>query len=425
VDGSVLREWRRSRGWDAPDMARRLRFAADGGAVPEPDSLKRMIWRWEREGLRNERYELLYARALGVSPDDLPVGPAKPGVSALPPAEDRSASQVQAELALDEGADHAIRFSQRASTSTVGEATVERLDEQVRALARDYLTAPPLPLVQEAALISRSVYGLLDQRQRLRDARELLVIAAKSHAFLAWAAGDLGRLPSAVAHGRAALTLAEEAGHPGAAALALSALSKTAFWGSQARAARVYAQRGFEHGPVNTTRALLACQIADASSDREALAAIASASDALESAAVDDDLGGVFECGRIRVINYAIGVHLKAGDAKGALTASSSARNLRPGEQSIGYGTLAQIAIGSGFARLLQRDLPGAASEIAPVLTLPPERRLATMAGKLTELAVACETAAMSGGGEQAAELAGRIRDYCQQTAASALPGKE
>jgi hypothetical protein len=222
----------------------------------------------------------------------------------------------------------------RAATSMAGEATIERLDEQVRALARDYLSAPPLPLVQEAALISRSVYGLLDQRQRLRDARELHVIAAKSHAFLAWAAGDLGRLPSAVAHARAALTLAEEAGHAGAAALALSALSKTAFWGSQARAARVYAQRGFEHGPVNTTRALLACQIADASSDREALAAIASASDALESAAVDD-LGGVFECGRIRVINYAIGVHLKAGDAKGALTASSSARNLKPGEQSI------------------------------------------------------------------------------------------
>lgn len=118
-------------------------------------------------------------------------------------------------------------------------------------------------------------------------------------------------------------------------------------------------------------------------------------------------------------------VHLKAGDAKGALTASSSARNLKPGEHSIGYGTLAQIAIGSGFARLLQRDLPGAASEIAPVLTLPPERRLATMAGKLTELAVACEIAATSGGGQQAAELAGCIRDYCQQTAASALPGKE
>jgi hypothetical protein len=81
----MLREWRRSRGWDAPELARRFRKAVGGTALPEPDSLKRMIWRWEREGLRNERYELLYARVLGVSPDDLAVGPAKPGVSSLLP----------------------------------------------------------------------------------------------------------------------------------------------------------------------------------------------------------------------------------------------------------------------------------------------------------------------------------------------------
>jgi hypothetical protein len=84
VDGSVLREWRRSRGWDVPETARRLRVAA-GGAVPESASLRRMVWRWEREGLRNERYELLYAKALGIPPDDLGAGPAAPGVSSLLP----------------------------------------------------------------------------------------------------------------------------------------------------------------------------------------------------------------------------------------------------------------------------------------------------------------------------------------------------
>jgi hypothetical protein len=86
-----------------------------------------------------------------------------------------------------------------------------------------------------------------------------------------------------------------------------SRLPGTAFWGSQPKAARGYAERGFEHGPANTTRALLACQIADAAFADEALTAIAAASAALESAAEDDDLGGVFECGRVRVINYAIG----------------------------------------------------------------------------------------------------------------------
>lgn len=85
MDGAVLRDWRRSRGWDAPEMARRLRKAAVNSALPEPDSLKRMIWRWEREGLRSERYELLYAQALGVSPDDLAIGPAELKVSSLLP----------------------------------------------------------------------------------------------------------------------------------------------------------------------------------------------------------------------------------------------------------------------------------------------------------------------------------------------------
>lgn len=85
MDGGVLREWRRSQGWDAPEMARRLRKAAGSNDVPDVNSLKRMIWRWERKGLRNERYELLYAKALGVSPEDLGIGPVKSGVSSLLP----------------------------------------------------------------------------------------------------------------------------------------------------------------------------------------------------------------------------------------------------------------------------------------------------------------------------------------------------
>jgi transcriptional regulator with XRE-family HTH domain len=75
IDGARLRELRRARGWDAPEMARRLRIAACGDYLPDRDALVRMIRRWEREGLstsRAERYELLYATAFGVSPEELP-----------------------------------------------------------------------------------------------------------------------------------------------------------------------------------------------------------------------------------------------------------------------------------------------------------------------------------------------------------------
>jgi transcriptional regulator with XRE-family HTH domain len=74
IDGKRLRELRRSHGWDALEMARRLRIAAGRDSLPDHDALVRMIRRWEREGLntsRAERYELLYSAVLGVRPEEL------------------------------------------------------------------------------------------------------------------------------------------------------------------------------------------------------------------------------------------------------------------------------------------------------------------------------------------------------------------
>lgn len=77
ADGEVLRAQRRARAWDVPEMARRLRRAAGDDPLPEHGDLVRMIRRWERGTYRlSERYELLYAAALGVRPDDL----RRPGV---------------------------------------------------------------------------------------------------------------------------------------------------------------------------------------------------------------------------------------------------------------------------------------------------------------------------------------------------------
>lgn len=61
-NGGELREWRRSRGWDVPELARRLRRAADD-PVAAHEGLVRMIRAWERGDHRlSERYELLYRR---------------------------------------------------------------------------------------------------------------------------------------------------------------------------------------------------------------------------------------------------------------------------------------------------------------------------------------------------------------------------
>ena len=66
-NGGELREWRRSRGWDVPELARRLRRAADE-PVAAHEGLVRMIRAWERgDHHPSEQYELLYRR-LGLPP---------------------------------------------------------------------------------------------------------------------------------------------------------------------------------------------------------------------------------------------------------------------------------------------------------------------------------------------------------------------
>ncbi len=66
IDGGKLRAWRRSRGWDVPEVARQLRHAARESAVHVADhaGLIRMIYAWERgDHDLSERYELLYRKA--------------------------------------------------------------------------------------------------------------------------------------------------------------------------------------------------------------------------------------------------------------------------------------------------------------------------------------------------------------------------
>ena len=68
IDGGTLGAWRRSRGWDVPEVARQLRRVARESGVPVAASagLIRMIYAWERgDHDLSERYELLY-RSLGL-----------------------------------------------------------------------------------------------------------------------------------------------------------------------------------------------------------------------------------------------------------------------------------------------------------------------------------------------------------------------
>jgi hypothetical protein len=322
---------------------------------------------------------------------------------------------------LDELTGQAIELGRWVETSNVGDGTIGQLDDALDRIARDYLRLPPEPLVSRAADVACRVGYLLRERQRLRHTRDLYVTASKAYAFLSWVAGDLGQLAVAAAHGRAALILAEECGHPGARALAFCALSKTAYWDGRPQRAAEFAQQGYDCAPANSTRALLACQEADATDVPFALDAIQRASEAQAEISRDDDLPGVFSCAQVRTANYCIGVHLRNGDPASAIEAADSAVAWGEGEE-VGYGTWGQIEIGAAIAHLATNELDAAAERLAHVLELPPERRLATLTGRLREVTPTLRRRPYATD-PQASDLADHIRVFCQEAVrARALP---
>jgi transcriptional regulator with XRE-family HTH domain len=78
-NGATLRAWRVSKHWAVLEMARQIRRAAGDIHIADPDALKSMIWKWERDAVRiTERYMLLYCAVFKVTPEQLADGPAQP-----------------------------------------------------------------------------------------------------------------------------------------------------------------------------------------------------------------------------------------------------------------------------------------------------------------------------------------------------------
>ena len=247
IDGETLRDWRRSQGWDVPETARRLRQAAADGQVPVHDALVRMIWRWERLGLKTERYELLY-RALGF--DD------EPRASAPGAARRESVGHLDA-------ADEAREvLAWIAGTNTSDDAIAE-MARAASYLAEAHTRLPARKILPEVLGVHQAVHALLlDGRQRLRQTRDLLRIASELLAHACLLLGDLGHYESARQCGSAALLCAQEA--EADEGITWSVMAKTARWQVRFVEAAELARRGFEVSGRTPVRTELAYREANA-----------------------------------------------------------------------------------------------------------------------------------------------------------------
>ena len=215
IDRKTLRAWRRSRGWDVPEMARQLRHAAleTDQAVAALDGLIRMIYAWERgDHELSERYELLYRQAVGISEAE-PSGDSG-----------RRASQGADPLASDDAADDeiaALELARRVAVSDVGSETVRRLELAVDDLAVAYPGTLPAELLGRVRAHLGYVAGLLDVRATLAEHHRLVVTGGWLSLLAATCLIDLHRDHGAAAYLRTAAQFASETGHAEIAAWCL------------------------------------------------------------------------------------------------------------------------------------------------------------------------------------------------------------
>jgi hypothetical protein len=297
----------------------------------------------------------------------------------------------QTAVSPSEAADRAAAFAAWAETTNVGPMTVQRFEMETRRLARDYLLQSPVPIFTQTANLARTAFDLIQGgHQHLSQTRELYLAAGRLSALLSWISGDLGQAVAAAEHSRTAWVCAEQCNNSGLRAWAMSVAAKSAYWDADYLAAAESARHGQQHAANGTALVLLACQEADALKAmgrvREAEEAIARAHIFQDSTNTPDEIGGLFFCGRARLANYEIGVHLAAGRPHEALLAASSAEDAFAQGDQWAYGTWAQVRFGSALAHLMLGSVDGAADSVDPVIAMPTDRRLDTLARRAGEV---------------------------------------
>ena len=398
IDGGTLREWRRSRGWDVPETARRLRRAAGEDALPVHDALVRMIRRWERDGLRTERYELLYL-ALGFG---------------KPPDAPREAPR---DLRGRDAASEALDVMNWVTGTNASDDAIGELAGAADYLAEAHARMPAARILPEVLGVHRAAHGLLcGGRQRLGQARELLRIDSALMAHACVLLGDLGQYEAARACGNAALLCAQEAGAD--EGLAWTAMAKTARWQDRFTEAAGLAKRGFEASGQAPVRAELAYREANATAlfgdSLRARAALQRASRAAEG--LDDTGTSAWSFSRGRQAIFTLSVCIHTGDPDGALRAASEADAYWDAGGGKVTATWAQVRAGAAMAYLMKDSLDGAAGQLAPVLELPRDQRIRTVTGYLDEITGMLQARRFANS-PLAAGLREQISEFCGMTA--------
>jgi hypothetical protein len=294
-------------------------------------------------------------------------------------------------------------------TSTSDDA-IEHLAKLTSAAAHDHTYQPPTTMLTRVLGIHRQIQALLQgRRHRLRQSRELFRIDAGVLAHVCLLLGDACHDEAAAAYGAVAILTANEAGF--SPAEAFSAQAQIARWRHRYTDAVDLAAVGFACSPPTSLRVLLACQEANAAALAGDLKRAREALVRADTAHVDQAPDSAWSCPPARHALYRLSVALHSGDPEAALQEAEVAETVsRPGHPRP-FGTWAHTRIAAGIAHLILGSVDGASKQIAPVLELPSDFRLATLTEHMTTMNGLLRGRPFRGAPE-AAELRDRIAEF-------------
>ena len=275
------------------------------------------------------------------------------------------------------------------TSSNTSDEAIQHIEQATVVLADMHTQVTARRVLADVVQLHRKTQTLLRSgKQRLRQTRELIRIDSDLLAHASVLLGDLGQGHAAHNYGKAALLGMREA--ETSQARACYALAKTARWQHNYAEAADLALRGFEDGPVTPMSVQLAYYEAnaaalagDTSRAKNALARAETIADARPGA---DTGTSPWSFSPERQAMFALSVALRTGNADGALRAALAAdQGWAAGDPYI-PGTWAQVRIGAAIAHLLKDSLDAAVEQVAPVLAMPPEFRIATVTGWLADL---------------------------------------
>jgi hypothetical protein len=407
-----------------PDFARAFQHTARRLAAETRDSRiasERVDpRRWHR--LRNGGQQTVYgpaglilAKMFGRPLRDLLAPPTGLDAQAASTVIDESELIMMAHEASGRAGDYASR--------RVPEASLEQLQDDVLRLASAYSSTSPVDTYREARRLNTQVSELLDRTRFPTQERDLHFAAGLITALLSQVCFDLGSRQAAAELARTARMHGEVIGHGPLQAYADCTLALLAYWEGQPTEAVCLVRRAEQYqlgGTGTARRASIAARahahLGDPEQTRLALEAAADA-DRDQHDDVHDGVGGEFGFSEPRRLMSAGSALLQLGEPTQAQEASSGALDLvlaQPVQQP--PKLLGEAAADQAMARLMLRDLDGAAQSLEMVLQVPGERRVDGLVQRVYPIRAALSRAPYRGAAH-AKTLAEQLEAFTYYTA--------